>query len=68
MKPLKYASLRGYSCNPKYAPGRAVMADWSAFVRPLITKIPKKVLKNIWKGIPLRRARIIAANGGSISG
>ena len=44
------------------------MRDWIAFIRPLITKIPKKVLKNIWKGIPLRRARIIAANGGSISG
>ena len=44
------------------------MRDWSAFVRPLITKTPKKVLKNIWKGIPGRRARIILANGGPIRG
>ena len=64
----KYAFLRGYSCDSRYAPGREVMRDWSAFVRPLITKTPKKVMSNIWKGIPRRRARIIAANGGSISG
>ena len=63
-----HASLLGYSCDPRYAPGRAIMRDWSAFVRPLITKTPKKVLMNIWKGIPTRRARIILANGGPIRG
>ena len=43
------------------------MKSWAAFVRPVITGTPKRTLCNVFKGIPARRDRIIAANGGAIA-
>ena len=42
------------------------MRDWRNFVRPIITKIPKKTLHGIWKSIPRRRDQIIGRWGGAI--
>lgn len=42
------------------------MRQWANLVRPTIVKVPKSVLHGIYQGIPRRRDRIIAANGGAI--
>ena len=42
------------------------MKAWAAFVRPCIVNIPKRVLHAVYRSIPVRRDRIIAANGGAI--
>ena len=56
----------GFSLGRKTRKYKAVMKSWAAFVRPVITGTPKRTLCNVYKGIPARRDRIIAANGGAI--
>ena len=43
-----------------------MMRQWANLVRPTIVKVPKHVLHGIYLGLPRRRDRIIAANGGAI--
>ena len=50
--------------TPKY---KRTMRAWASFVRPVIVNVPKRVLHAVYRGIPRRRDRIIAANGGAIS-
>ena len=57
----------GFSLGRKTRKYKAVMKSWAAFVRPVITGTPKRTLCNVYKGIPARRDRIIAANGGAIA-
>jgi len=49
--------------TPKYA---REMKKWARFVRALIVKIPPRVMQGVYRSIPRRRDRIIAANGGAI--
>ena len=59
----------GLSLGKKGSPlYKRKMAQWAKLVRPTITRVPKSVLQGIYKGIPRKTMRIIAANGGAISG